>query len=92
MQNVFFYILKIVFNHNLFQVITHHYFAKSFVEAFGHSFVLKVPGFIFKLVFGSERAIMVLEGQAVEPTKLNSLDFSYKLPDIKAAVLRVSQE
>lgn len=54
--------------------------------------MLKVPGFIFKLIFGSERAVMVLEGQAVEPSKLNSLNFSYKLPDIKAAVHRVTQE
>lgn len=73
-------------------MITHHYFAKSFVEAFGHSFVLKVPGILFKLIFGSERATMVLEGQAVEPTKLNSLNFSYKSPDIKTALRHVIQE
>jgi len=54
--------------------------------------VLKVPGFIFKLIFGTERAKMVLEGQAVEPTKLNSLNFLYRLPDIKKALCRVSQE
>lgn len=35
---------------------------------------------------------MVLEGQAVEPTKLNSLNFVYKLPDVKAALCRVSRE
>lgn len=74
------------------EIVTHHYFAKSFVEVFGHSFVFKVPGFIFKLIFGTERAKMVLEGQAVEPTKLNNLNFSYKLPDIKTALCRVSQE
>lgn len=73
-------------------MITHHYFAKSFVEAFGHSFVFKVPGILFKLIFGSERATMVLEGQAVEPTKLNSLNFSYKSPDIKTALRHVTQE
>lgn len=73
-------------------MITHYDFAKSFVEVFGHKFVLKVPGFIFKLIFGRERASMVLEGSAVEPAKLNSLDFSFKYPDIKAAVHRISQE
>lgn len=62
------------------------------MEAFGHSFVFKVPGIIFKLIFGSERATMVLEGQAVEPAKLKCLNFSYKLPDIKAALRRVTQE
>jgi len=76
----------------LLQIITHHYFAKNFVEAFGHSFVFRVPGFIFKLIFGSERASMVLEGQAVEPAKMSSLNFSYKLPDIKSAMQRVIQE
>lgn len=75
-----------------FQVITHHYFAKSFIKACGHSFVLKVPGFIFKLIFGAERAKMVLEGQAVEPVKLKSLNFSYKSPDITSALSCISQE
>uniref|UniRef100_A0A2S2P647 Epimerase family protein SDR39U1 n=1 Tax=Schizaphis graminum TaxID=13262 RepID=A0A2S2P647_SCHGA len=74
------------------EIITHQYFAKSFVEVFGHSFVLKVPGIIFKLIFGTERAKMVLEGQAVEPTKLNSLNFVFKLPDVKTALCRVSKE
>lgn len=81
-----------MFNVIVFQVITHHYFAKSFVEVFGHSFVLRVPEFVFKLIFGTERATMVLEGQAVEPTKLNNLQFSYKSPDIKTALRHVSQE
>lgn len=76
----------------MFQIITHHYFAKSFVEVFGHGFVLKVPEFIFKIIFGTERAKMVLEGQAVEPTKLKSLHFSHQFPDIKTALHRVSQE
>lgn len=35
---------------------------------------------------------MILEGQAVEPTKLNSLNFTYKMPDIKSALYRISQE
>ncbi|XP_025199521.1 epimerase family protein SDR39U1-like [Melanaphis sacchari] len=74
------------------EIITHQYFAKSFVEVFGHSFVLKVPGIIFKLIFGRERAKMVLEGQAVEPTKLNNLNFVYKLPDVKTALCSVSKE
>lgn len=77
---------------NEFQVITHHYFAKSFVEAFGHSIVLKIPGFVFKLIFGPERAKMVLEGQAVEQTKLKSHNFSYKYPDIKTALCRITKE
>lgn len=54
--------------------------------------MLRVPEFIFKLIFGRERATMVLEGQAVEPTKLNNLNFSYKSPDIKTALRCVSQE
>jgi len=35
---------------------------------------------------------MVLEGQAVEPTKLNNLNFLFKLPDVKTALCRVSRE
>lgn len=54
--------------------------------------MLKVPELIFKLIFGVERATMVLEGQPVEPTKLNSLQFSFKFPDIKTALSHVSKE
>lgn len=75
-----------------FQVITHYYFAKSFVEVFGHSTVFKIPGFVFKLIFGPERAIMVLEGQAVEQTKLKPLNFTYKYSDIKSALCRITKE
>jgi len=44
------------------------------------------------LIFGTERAVMVLEGQAVEPTKMKFLNFPYKFPDIKTALSRVTQE
>jgi len=35
---------------------------------------------------------MVLEGQAVKQTKLDSLNFLYKSPDVKTALCHVSRE
>lgn len=67
-------------------------FTKAFCKAF-HKISygpLAVPGFAMDLVYGSDRAKMVLEGQRVVPERPLALGFQFSFPDIDGAMKDIS--
>jgi len=56
-------------------------FSNSLGQALGRPSLLSVPGPILKLILG-DGARVVLEGQNVQPQKLNKLKFKFKFPTI----------
>lgn len=67
------------------QVITNKTFAKTFAGAMNRPALLPTLGIVCKLIFGKERAVMILEGQKVIPLKANEYKFPYLYPTIQKA-------
>ncbi len=59
-------------------------FSNSLGQALGRPSLLAVPGPILKLILG-DGARVVLEGQNVQPQRLNKLKFKFSFPTINAA-------
>ena len=59
-------------------------FSNSLGQALGRPSLLSVPGPILKLILG-DGARVVLEGQNVQPQRLNKLKFKFSFPKINAA-------
>ncbi|WP_413389633.1 TIGR01777 family oxidoreductase [Prochlorococcus marinus] len=59
-------------------------FSNSLGQALGRPSLLSVPGPILKLILG-DGARVVLEGQNVQPQRLNKLKFKYSFPKINVA-------
>ena len=62
---------------------------KEFVEEFAKSMnrpsFLPTPAFIWKLIFGPERATIVTEGQKVVPRRTIELGYKFRFPTIDMA-------
>ncbi|XP_033220706.1 epimerase family protein SDR39U1 isoform X2 [Belonocnema kinseyi] len=77
--------IKGVYNGVAPQVITNKEFTKEFASALWRPALLPLPPFIINLIFGEERAKIVLEGQKVIPKRVLESNFEYKYPDIQSA-------
>ncbi|XP_051157391.1 epimerase family protein SDR39U1 [Leptopilina boulardi] len=78
------------------QIITNQEFTKEFSSALGVPAFIPLPSMAVNLLFGQERAKIVLEGQKVIPKRVLESKFKYKFPDIQSAcknfaVLRYSE-
>ncbi|XP_043482997.1 epimerase family protein SDR39U1 isoform X1 [Leptopilina heterotoma] len=73
------------------QIITNHEFTKAFAEALWRPSFLPMPTAVVNLLFGEERAKIVLEGQKVIPKKVLESDFKYNFPDIQSACKKFAQ-
>ncbi len=62
-----------------------HEFSNSLGQVLGRPSLLAVPGPILKLILG-DGARVVLEGQNVQPKRLNKLKFKFKFPSINDAL------
>lgn len=69
----------------MLQIITNKTFAKTFASAMNRPALLPTLGIVCKLVFGAERAVMILEGQQVIPSKAMEYKFPYLYPTIQKA-------
>lgn len=68
------------------QVITNKEFTNVFAKALHRPAIFPLPSFLIKLVFESERSVMMLEGQKVSPTKvIKEYGFKFLYPTIEAA-------
>lgn len=71
------------------QLITNGQFTKAFGSAMWRPAFLTVPEFVIeKLVFGPERAVMMIKGQKVH-SRLTELGFKYQYPDIDSCLKQV---
>ncbi|XP_008495060.1 epimerase family protein SDR39U1 isoform X1 [Calypte anna] len=61
-------------------------FAQEFAAALGRPALLPVPAWAVRAVFGSERAVMLLEGQKVVPKHTLESGYQFIFPDLSAAL------
>ncbi|WAR11662.1 D39U1-like protein, partial [Mya arenaria] len=68
-------------------------FTKSFCKAFKKMSYgpLFVPGLAMNLVYGQDRAMMVLQGQKVKPERTLEMGYEYCHPDIDSAMHDISK-
>jgi len=63
--------------------------SRQFASAFGYGLlrpaIIPMPELMANVLFGPERATMLLQGQKVIPKRVLELGFTYKFPDIKSA-------
>ena len=52
---------------------------------------IRTPGFAIKLAMG-ERADVILEGSKVVPSKLQSLDFPFRFPELRPALENIFKQ
>lgn len=67
------------------QCITSAEFARAFGAGLWRPAIIPLPEFACNLLFGPERARMLIEGQKVIPKRTLEYGFQYKYPDIRSA-------
>ncbi|CAG2101633.1 unnamed protein product [Medioppia subpectinata] len=67
------------------QPITNYEFTKAVGRAMWRPTLIPLPEFVVKLLFGSERAVMMTAGQKVIPKRTLQLGFQYMFPHIDSA-------
>lgn len=60
-------------------------FVSAFGSALGRPTFIPVPGFVFNLVFGEERAALVLKSQKIVPAKALATGYKFRFPTIADA-------
>lgn len=66
--------------------VTQREFAQTFAKTLQRPLFLKTPAFVLKLMFGEMALCLLLKGQRVLPTKLESLGFKFTKPYLKDAL------
>ena len=67
------------------QLVTNSQFTQAYASALSRPAFIPLPGFIMQLIFGSERANMVLQSQAVIPQRTLESGYEFRFGDIKSA-------
>ena len=67
------------------EVITNQQFVDAFAAALGRPAFFPLPEFVFNLMFGEERAAIVLQGQKVIPKRTLETGYTFRYPTIAAA-------
>lgn len=71
------------------EVETNERFTKEYASALWRPAIIPAPAFVFNLVYGHERAKLLLEGQKVIPKRTLELGYKYKFPELKAALINI---
>ncbi|XP_050537139.1 epimerase family protein SDR39U1-like isoform X2 [Daktulosphaira vitifoliae] len=74
------------------QTITNSEFTQSFAKALNRPAFFKLPGILFNLAYGPERATMVLDGQNVKPKKSLEMGFKFDYDTIDKAMKQIVNE
>ncbi|KAK0163605.1 hypothetical protein PV327_007271 [Microctonus hyperodae] len=73
------------------EIITNKQFTKAFSRALWKPAFIPMPSFALNLLFNSERAKIILEGQKVIPKRVLEYGFEYQYPNIKDACMQFSE-
>ena len=68
------------------EIVTNERFTKEYASALWRPAIIPTPSFVFNLVFGHERAKLLLEGQKVIPKRTLELGYKFKYPELKEAL------
>lgn len=68
---------------------TNYEFTKELGRIMRRPTILPVPGFIFNALMGSERAMVLTQGQKVIPKRTQEAGYHYKYPDLTSALREI---
>lgn len=68
---------------------TNYEFTKELGRLLKRPTVFPVPGFVMNAVMGSERAVVLTQGQKVIPKRTQEAGFQYKYPDLTSALKEI---
>ncbi|XP_010887986.2 epimerase family protein SDR39U1 [Esox lucius] len=68
---------------------TNYEFTKELGRVLRRPTVFPVPGFVIDALMGSERAVVLTQGQMVEPKRTLESGFQYKYPDLSSALKEI---
>lgn len=68
---------------------TNYEFTKELGRLMKRPTVFPVPGFVMNAVMGSERAVVLTQGQKVIPKRTQEVGFQYKYPDLTSALKEI---
>jgi len=67
------------------QIVTNKEFTEALGKSMRRSTSMRMPEKVINLIFGPERAVMMLKGQKVVPRRAQNYEFKYLYPDIEKA-------
>jgi len=67
-------------------ITTNRVFTESFARHLNRRIVWSIPSWLIELIVGTERASILLEGQNVKPKRTLKSGYSFKYPEIEAAL------
>ncbi|XP_068197345.1 epimerase family protein SDR39U1 [Antennarius striatus] len=68
---------------------TNYEFTKALGQVLRRPTIIPVPGFVMNALLGSERAVVLTQGQKVIPKKTKEAGFEYKYPDLTSALKEI---
>lgn len=68
---------------------TNYEFTKELGRIMRRPTILPVPGFFINALMGSERAMVLTQGQKVIPKRTQEAGYHYKYPDLSAALMEI---
>lgn len=68
---------------------TNYEFTKELGRLMNRPTILPVPGFVMNAALGSERAVVLTQGQKVIPKRTQEAGFQYKYPDLTSALKEI---
>ncbi|XP_076600593.1 epimerase family protein SDR39U1 [Chaetodon auriga] len=68
---------------------TNYEFTKEMGRVLRRPTIFPVPGFVLNTLMGSERAVVLVQGQNVIPKRTEEAGFQYKYPDLKSALKQI---
>lgn len=79
----------LVFNGVAPALNTNYEFTKELGRVMRRPTVFPVPGFVMNALMGSERAVVLTQGQKVVPKRTLEAGFHYKYPDLSSALKEI---
>ena len=68
------------------EIATNQSFTDEYASTLHRWAIFPMPSFVLNLIFGTERASVMLEGQNVKPERTIQLGYKFKYPDLKSAL------
>lgn len=68
---------------------TNYEFTKELGRILRRPTIFPVPGFVMNTLLGSERAVVLTQGQRVIPKRTQEAGFQYKYPDLTSALKQI---
>lgn len=68
---------------------TNYEFTKELGRLMKRPTIFPVPGFVMNAALGSERAVVLTQGQKVIPKRTQEAGFQYKYPDLTSALKEI---